>query len=541
MFCRWYTKLRPYGSTFRQTDERRTSIARKSLDPETELFLSVTILRRGFNQQDLAFRLGISQSSVSRIWSTWLHLVYQHLCQVPVWLPKKVIQDNMPSAITEHVPIFRAVFDCTEFFIEMPSSFRAQSETFSQYKHHNTAKALVVVAPHGSVLFASKLYGGRVSDKAIVKDCGILDRFEEGDVILADRGFDIKQLKPVDVTVQMPAFMEDRRQLPASEGRDSRRLASARIHVERVIRRIKVFRILKHTFPLKMKPSLQLIWQVCARFVNFLPPIIAGDDDEPSLFPLDRSVLSPASPPPAPNSSMTAVSASIPRPLMPESLQWGGGQVLWNNRLVHLDNTCAIDNVITFTHLLLTARPDIRDSVQEKLPLLAGVSRDIAQGRWKDAKLSWLTASNVLPNSNGIINVYGSEAERNLTLFAPMCQTSCTSTCDFEQCPSAALTHVSPFPALAVCGAAWKMQDAVDAWLHPPPVLCRMVDNSVHLPMGTIEFAVFDCPGRRIFADRDYSFGSPPFILFSLSGLGVSLAQLDEVLTIKESVSRCSL
>ena len=115
MFCRWYTKLRPYGSTFRQTDERRTSIARKSLDPETELFLSLTILRRGFNQQDLAFRLGISQSSVSRIWSTWLHLVYQHLCQVPVWLPKKVIQDNMPSAITEHVPIFRAVFDCTKF------------------------------------------------------------------------------------------------------------------------------------------------------------------------------------------------------------------------------------------------------------------------------------------------------------------------------------------------------------------------------------------------------------------------------------------
>ena len=156
----------------------------------------------------------------------------------------------------------------------MPSSFRAQSETFSQYKHHNTAKALVVVAPYGSVLFASKLYGGRVSDKAIVKDCGILDRFEEGDVILADRGFDIKQLMPAGVTVQMPAFMEGRRQLPASEERDSRRLASTRIHVERVIRRIKVFRILKHSFPLKMKPSLELIWQVCARLINFLPLLL---------------------------------------------------------------------------------------------------------------------------------------------------------------------------------------------------------------------------------------------------------------------------
>ena len=58
-------------------------------------------------------------------------------------------------------PTTRVILDCTELFIEMPTSARAQGSTFSNYKHHNTAKGLVDIAPNGMVIFVSDLYTGK--------------------------------------------------------------------------------------------------------------------------------------------------------------------------------------------------------------------------------------------------------------------------------------------------------------------------------------------------------------------------------------------
>ena len=52
------------------------------------------------------------------------------------------------------------ITDCTEIFSEIPTSYRSQSATFSNYKHHCTAKGLVGIAPGGAVTFVSDLYGG---------------------------------------------------------------------------------------------------------------------------------------------------------------------------------------------------------------------------------------------------------------------------------------------------------------------------------------------------------------------------------------------
>ena len=70
-------------------------------------------------------------------------------------------------------------------------SFDVQAATYSNYKKHNTAKVLIAVSPTGSIAYISKAWGGRVSDKAITQNCGFLDKLEHGDLVLADRGFNI--------------------------------------------------------------------------------------------------------------------------------------------------------------------------------------------------------------------------------------------------------------------------------------------------------------------------------------------------------------
>ena len=148
----------------------------------------------------------------------------------------------MPAALQEAYLGTKVVLDCTEIFFEVQSSVRAQSGTYSPYKHHNTAKGLVCISPHGAFSFISCLYGGGMSDKAIVLHCGILDLLEPGISVMADRGFHIEDmLEARQVELNIPAFLDGKSQMSVNDEVRTRRIASARIHVERAIIESKPF------------------------------------------------------------------------------------------------------------------------------------------------------------------------------------------------------------------------------------------------------------------------------------------------------------
>ena len=68
---------------------------------------------------------------------------------------------------------------------------------------------------------------------------------------MADRGFTVKDmLKEIGVELNIPPFMEGRKQLLAMEVQEGRHVACVRIHVEHAIGRMKSFSILKQTVPI---------------------------------------------------------------------------------------------------------------------------------------------------------------------------------------------------------------------------------------------------------------------------------------------------
>ena len=122
----------------------------------------------------------------------------------------------MPCSFKSKYPTTKIILDCTELFIEMPTSYKSQSATFPSYKHHNTAKCLVGISPNGAITFVSDLYAGKLLDRKITKDSGIYDFLEPGDSIMADRGFTLEDDLPKGIPVNIPPFLNGEPQLNLS-------------------------------------------------------------------------------------------------------------------------------------------------------------------------------------------------------------------------------------------------------------------------------------------------------------------------------------
>ena len=88
---------------------------------------------------------------------------------------------------------------------------------------------------------------GSLSDRKIVEASGFLDMIEEGDDVMADRGFFIRGLLTKRrASLNIPPFTHGKqchKQLS-----QKRRIAAVRIHVERAIGRLKQFRLIEGLF-----------------------------------------------------------------------------------------------------------------------------------------------------------------------------------------------------------------------------------------------------------------------------------------------------
>ena len=245
------------------------------LPQRDSLLLFFMRLRLGSIFEDLAERFGVSQPTATKIFQFWLPRATVALKQLVCWLPDEVIKTTMPESFQIDHPNTTCIIDGTEIFIQRPINLRARGQVFSNYKKHSTVKLLVAVAPSGYFMFVSKAFGGRASDKFTIFSSGFMDLLKPGMEVMADRGYTChSELKAKGVKLNTPAFMRGLTQLPPTDVVRTRRIASVRIHVERAIARLKNFRILKNTFPLKSIDSIEKIAICCAGLSNLQPPLI---------------------------------------------------------------------------------------------------------------------------------------------------------------------------------------------------------------------------------------------------------------------------
>ena len=218
-------------------------------------FLIVLIkLRLAIGDQDLAYRFGIHQSTVSRYFNKWLDILYRKLSVFVSWPEREQLLKTMPADFRKNFGKCVIVIDCFEVFIERPTSLMARAQTWSNYKKHNTVKFLIGITPQRTIAFISNGWGGRASDVYITEHSGLLRHLLPGDIVLADRGFNIQEAAGMYCAeVKVPPYTKGKKQLSQMEVDVARRLSRVRIHVERVIGMVRQkYTILQSTLPINM-------------------------------------------------------------------------------------------------------------------------------------------------------------------------------------------------------------------------------------------------------------------------------------------------
>ena len=265
---KFYTGLHTWSlfmTIFKLCEPAAAKLSKQSLNQckltlQEQFLLTLMRLRLNLNFEDLGYRFGIHQSTVTRYFSKWIDVMYVRLStNFMVWPARDELRLTMPMFFRKHFRRCVVIIDCFEVTCQRFTDLLDRCSTYSNYKSRPTAKFLIGITPQGTISYISQAYGGRSSDVFITEDSkhiavvasdkNIISNLLPGDQVLADRGFLIAEAVALMMAeLVTPAFRGTRSQLTQFEVETSRRISNVRIHVERVIGQLKrTFTILEGT------------------------------------------------------------------------------------------------------------------------------------------------------------------------------------------------------------------------------------------------------------------------------------------------------
>uniref|UniRef100_A0A8C6THM2 DDE Tnp4 domain-containing protein n=1 Tax=Neogobius melanostomus TaxID=47308 RepID=A0A8C6THM2_9GOBI len=246
-----------------------------SLSQEDTVLLVLIKLKLNLHNFDIANRFKVSKTTVSDVLNRCIPIMADKLKFLIHWPEREDVLRTLPRVFKPWYKNARSIIDCTEIYIDRPGNLTARASTWSNYKHNNTLKYLVSITPVGAISFVSCAFGGRVSDKVVTQRSGYLDLLENGDLVLADRGFLIaEEITSRNCYLAIPSFTKGKTQLTQQQVETSRRMSRVRIHVERAIGRLKVFGILNGQMHLNMVPHCDSILTICSGICNLQPKLV---------------------------------------------------------------------------------------------------------------------------------------------------------------------------------------------------------------------------------------------------------------------------
>lgn len=249
------------------------------LSVRERIVLTLCLLRLNVSYEVLSVFFGIDRRLCATYFANTIHALAVVLQSAIYWPSREENMKNMPKCFKKFQKT-RVVLDCTEIPAPSPDCTKCRIRMYSHYKKGLTAKVLIGVAPSGLITFVSKAYGGKASDKFIFEQSdlvqkNLLEPFL--DSVMVDKGFKIdKACTERNLPIIRPPFVRNKKQHGCEEAMRNAQIANARVHVERAIQRIKIFKILQSKLSSAVMPHIDDIFIVICGLTNLGRPILAA-------------------------------------------------------------------------------------------------------------------------------------------------------------------------------------------------------------------------------------------------------------------------
>ena len=249
-----------------------------SRDVERNVIITLMKLKHDSSFSLLAFHFRLSVTTIANIFKHTITILSVVLAPVLRWPSVDEVRENMPKCFAKYQKT-RVILDCTEFPLKCSKCLRCRIYTYSNYKGQNTVKVLVGVSPAGLITFISDGWGGKASDKEIFNGTTLIDMLEPYvDGVMVDKGFHIEmELLDRGIELIRPPFLRAKKQFSKAEAQLTADIAAARVHVERVIGRIKLFKFLTGKLQWSLLPYVNCALTVTAALTNLSRPVLAAE------------------------------------------------------------------------------------------------------------------------------------------------------------------------------------------------------------------------------------------------------------------------
>ena len=101
-----------------------------SCSPFQQFLIVLMKLHLNLGDQDMAYRFGIHQSTISRYFNKWLDILYHKLSVFVSWPEREELLRTTPVDFRKDFGKCAIIVDCFEIFIERPTSLMARAQTW---------------------------------------------------------------------------------------------------------------------------------------------------------------------------------------------------------------------------------------------------------------------------------------------------------------------------------------------------------------------------------------------------------------------------
>ncbi|VEN45441.1 unnamed protein product [Callosobruchus maculatus] len=212
-----------------------------------EILITLKKIRLNDPYSRLGIDFGVSTTHIQRTFMKAVPSLATFMQNFIFWPNPKIIEKLLPIPFRARYEKVQSIINCFEVEIEKPRNPILQAATWSDYKKCNTVKFLISCTPNGLINFISEGFSGRISDKDIVRQSGYIDLLKSGTHILADRGFKHihSDIVRKDCVLIRPPSASIGKKSSKEEVQLSKQISCLRIHVERVIRCVREYQMLK--------------------------------------------------------------------------------------------------------------------------------------------------------------------------------------------------------------------------------------------------------------------------------------------------------